>query len=512
MAQQIPYQLDTLGWMQFEYLVQVLLKATLGIGVEAWGGSADHGKDAFCSHELNFPSKHSTNPGPFVFQAKFITNANSTGANYEPELRAAIKKEASLILSRIQNGRWPQVPRHYALFTNAPLTASARDSVIAVLSASLPDTTVTISGAVDLCALIDGNIEVARTFPQILSLRNLTELLRDVVRNDSLQRSDGAIREAESLTHVFVPTAAYSRAWQVAGKHNFVVLEGQPEMGKTAIAWMMAAVQLAHKWEAIDCDFPNEFFKNYSEDRKQIFVADDAFGTTEYDTTRAPEWGRQLHKVLPKLNRTHWLVWTTRTHILRKALEEMPLQGKAQQFPKPAEVTVNAAACTREERAMMLYRHAKSGLLQDAAKTLVKKYVASLIDNPHFTPERIKNFVSLRLPSLAEQLSAGDISADAVADEVREAIENPTERMQKAFNKLATREKWLLISLVDCDRGTALDATEQPSSSAVKTSERCTRSAEAISSSAYMRPMSRKGAEEAPLAATASFAIQSRHA
>ncbi len=83
MSRPIPYQLDTLGWMQFEYLVQVLLKSELGIGVESWGGSADHGKDAYCKTELNFPSRHLTNPGPFVFQAEFVNGANAAGAAFE---------------------------------------------------------------------------------------------------------------------------------------------------------------------------------------------------------------------------------------------------------------------------------------------------------------------------------------------------------------------------------------------------------------------------------------------
>jgi hypothetical protein len=81
MAQTISYNLDSLGWMQFESLIQVLLKSELGLGLELWGGSADHGKDAYCAHELNFPSRHTTNPGPFVFQVKFIAGANAAGSD-----------------------------------------------------------------------------------------------------------------------------------------------------------------------------------------------------------------------------------------------------------------------------------------------------------------------------------------------------------------------------------------------------------------------------------------------
>src|SRR5580658_288583 len=101
MAQTISYNLDSLGWMQFESLIQVLLKSELGLGLELWGGSADHGKDAYCAHELNFPSRHTTNPGPFVFQVKFIAGANAAGADFESSLIGAVKKEIALIDNRL---------------------------------------------------------------------------------------------------------------------------------------------------------------------------------------------------------------------------------------------------------------------------------------------------------------------------------------------------------------------------------------------------------------------------
>lgn len=458
---QLAYQLDSLGWMQFEYLVQVLLKAELGVGVEVWGGSADHGKDAFCNFELNFPNKHVTNPGPFVFQAKFISNANSAAAKFENELLAATKKEADLIAERLRNSRWSAAPRYYSLFTNAPVTAGGRANLCETLSVALPNASITIQGAQDICALLDVNMQVVRVFPQILSLRNLTELLENVVRNESIQRSDGAIREAESLAGVFVPTKAYDRTWEILNKHNFVVLEGPPEMGKTAIAWMVAAAQLTQKWEAIDCDSPSDFFKNFIDSKDQIFVADDAFGSTEYDITRGTDWGRSLHKILPKLNNRHWLVWTSRMHILQVALQEMNLQGKAGIFPKPAEVIVNASKLDREEKALILYRHARAASLEEGAKSIIRKNANGVISNYYFTPERIKRFVSESLPELTKSLESGSISQEDLEREINSAIENPTTRMRKAFAKLDETQKWLLIALLDCGRSPDLAELEQ---------------------------------------------------
>ena len=49
----IRYNLDDLGWYQFEWLVQSLLKSEIGLAVESWGQRGDHGKDAYAHGQLH---------------------------------------------------------------------------------------------------------------------------------------------------------------------------------------------------------------------------------------------------------------------------------------------------------------------------------------------------------------------------------------------------------------------------------------------------------------------------
>jgi len=459
MAQTISYNLDSLGWMQFESLIQVLLKAELGMGVELWGGSADHGRDAYCPSELNFPNRHTTNPGPFVFQAKFIASANATGADFETSLLGGVRKEATLIQNRVEAGKW-KAPQHYCLLTNAPLTVNHRETIVSTLKPILGECVISIQGATDICALLDLNITVARSFPQVLSLRNLFELLDQVVRNEIVQRTDAVIREAEALAGVFVPTKAFDEAWDVLEKHNFVVLEGAPEMGKTAIAWIIAAVMLARKWQAVDCDKPGDFFAAYSEQREQVFIADDAFGTTEYDVNRGSEWGRQLHKVIPKLNKRHWLIWTSRMTILQQALQEMSLQGSASKFPDHKEILVKASKLEDSERALMLYRHSRAAELSDGSKNIVRSHAKEIVGSPHFTPERIRRFVREALPDLEHEFDQGNFTETQLSNAIKDAIENPTERMRKAYRQLQEIHRSVLIAMLDCERSPGIKELE----------------------------------------------------
>ena len=75
--------------------VQALLKAQLGMGVEAWGGHCDHGRDAYFAESLAYPTKGVREAGPFLFQVKFVENANAAGARPAKAILNAIRKGSS---------------------------------------------------------------------------------------------------------------------------------------------------------------------------------------------------------------------------------------------------------------------------------------------------------------------------------------------------------------------------------------------------------------------------------
>lgn len=76
------YDIDRLGWFEFEQLTQTLLKIRLGCGVEAWGGQGDWGRDAYFDGALCYPTLRKTR-ATFLFQCKFVEAANAAGAKPE---------------------------------------------------------------------------------------------------------------------------------------------------------------------------------------------------------------------------------------------------------------------------------------------------------------------------------------------------------------------------------------------------------------------------------------------
>ncbi len=147
---------------------------------------------------------------------------------------------------------------------------------------------VRVLGRTEIGHRLDARPELRRALPSVLGLRGLAELIDpDVAARSSLDRE-----AATELATVFVPTRAYRRALGVLESYRFAVLTGPPEMGKTAIARMIALAQLTDGREAHECNRPQEILQVFDATRPQVFVADDAFGSTEYRPDAAERFGR----------------------------------------------------------------------------------------------------------------------------------------------------------------------------------------------------------------------------
>lgn len=442
------YRLDDLGPYQFEKLTQSALKATVGLGVESWGNRGDWGRDAYAPGPLRFPDPSVPTDGPFIFQTKFIEGANAAGSRPNAALLSSASKEVARILERKTRRTWVE-PTHFTFISNSLTDAKTREKLRAIFSDTLPSAAIHIWGGDDVCDILDRRSGIARSFPQLLSIRDLDELIRFALNTESRARSDTALQLANELVPVFAATSSYDRAWKVLRKHHFAVLEGPPEVGKSAIAWMVGLTQAAQGWETIVCRTPDVFFQTIDSNQSQVFIADDAFGRTEYDPTRTSRWEADLDLLLHRLDRRHWLIWTSRKHILERACEKMDAQGKARSFPDPGAVLVDVSELSIEERALILFRHAKSAALEKLGKGLIRKYAAQIIEDPEFTPERIRRFVHEGLPQIVLESNSDKITGAQIKLAIREALRNPTKQMRVTFEKLPPAYKWFLVGLLE---------------------------------------------------------------
>lgn len=438
------YRLDLLGWYQFERLCQTLLTVPYGVAIEAWGGSRDWGRDAYSEGPLRFPRPDHEERGPFLFQAKFVSSAAEKGDRAVTQLKGMLRSEAEKLKGLAAEGDWV-MPRHYVVMTNVNVGSSKRSDVTDIIATALPKARVHLLHEPQIETMLDGAPGVRLSFPQILSLRDLGAVIEEVVNRDIANRADALLNHAQELAAAFIPTRSHHRAVETVRRHGFVVLTGPPEMGKTSIARMIALAQASERWDVVNCAGPRDFDRAYRKDERQVFVADDAFGSTEYRPTIAEDWARALPDILPRVGGRHWLIWTSRSAPLQEGLRKLHLQGRAEGFPDPAKVIVQASDLSTPEKAMMLYRHARAAELSAEARCLVRAHAHRIVDHPHFTPLRVRRFVRTRL----EDLAANGATPADVTRAVEEELAEPTLAMAQSFGALGAPAKDLLISLLD---------------------------------------------------------------
>lgn len=377
--------LEELGWLQFERLCELVLEADAGVDPMRWEGSADERREVVCDEPIEL-----------------------NGRSLRPP-----------VLVRCM---WMR---------DAPVEAPAPRFESVVTFANRPYEGDVVYGEQELFDAIRRLPALRMKLPSILSL--------DAAPPDSeaLERSTIDIEATRELAKVFVPTPAWQRAVAILKAHNFLVLTGPPEMGKTAIARMLGLALLTEGWEVHECTRPDEVERCFDRSRPQLFIADDAFGSTEYRADSAERWAANLDRILSATDDHHWLVWTSRPAPLRAALRRLHRERGAERFPQPAAVQVDASALGPEEKTLILFRHARAARLSDAQRSSVLVNGPAIVEHPHFTPERIRRFIARGAPS-------GGIERE---------LAEPTEAMAASYRALEPEHRALLLAMLDSPPG-----------------------------------------------------------
>jgi hypothetical protein len=428
-----PYRLDQLGWLQFERLCGLVLEREAGLTDLTWQGRGDSGRVALVESDVTLGQPAVRLTGPLAVAVVWVRH-DPPGPHQLANLFAgalAVPSELGFWFERV------------LVLTNLDGQAAQRSLAQRFRQVSR----FVVLGASELGESLDRHPELRAAMPSLLGLRDLDPLLTADVR----ERSTLDVASARELARVFWATRAYERARVVLGRHRFVVLTGPPEMGKTAIARMLALAQLTEGWEAYECTTPDQVWKAFDRDRAQVFVADDAFGSTEYRADSAELWARDLGRMLDGLDDRHWLIWTSRTAPLKAGLRRVQRERGSERFPAPGEVLVDANELDLAEKTLILFRHVKNRDADEDTRGLLRSAGVSIVEHPHFTPERIRRFVAERLDELH---SPGDGMGERdVLRIVENELSRPTDAMRNSFRALEEQHRELLIALLDAPAG-----------------------------------------------------------
>jgi conflict system STAND superfamily ATPase len=315
-----------------------------------------------------------------------------------------------------------------------------------VVAERIGDQEVSLIDARALSSVVAKDAQLRLRMPSLLGVCDDESIFPE----QAVERSTADLDAAQELARVFVPTRAHRRALAALERHGFVVLTGPPEMGKTASARMIGLAKLSDGWEFHECIRPDQLWAAFDRDRPQVFVADDAFGSTEYRPEAAERWAVELDRILRAMDGRHWLVWTSRPAPLKAGLRRIQREHGVERFPRPGAVEIDAAALDETEKALILFRHARAAGLPSEPLHGIRAYGWDIVSHEHFTPERIRRFV--RLYAVQNVKSAAD-----VATLVDAGIREPTTAMAASFRALDPVHRAVLVALLDSPVGAVHD-------------------------------------------------------
>lgn len=409
------YDLHVLGWQSFQQLCLTITREILGQTVESFLDSYDGGRDGAFTGTWKVDAQEDLR-GPFVIQCKFTSKP---GHVLNASALADEVEKAKKLISR-------GICESYILMTNAGVTGAGHADIVDLFRGAGAKH-VKIFGSTWINSQIQERKQLRRLVPRLYGLGDLSQILDERAYDQAQAILDSM---GEDLAKVIV-TDAYKRAVEAIDKHSFVLLVGEPAVGKTTIASLLAMAAL-DEWGAstLKISDPGKFQKHWNpHEPSQFFWLDDAFGVTQYEISLAYEWNRVFPNIRAILSKGAKIVLTSRDYIYRRARKEL----KESAFPllNESQVVIDVQDLTPREKQQILYNHLKLGNQPNSFRTEIKPYLDGIASHPRFIPET------------ARRLSDPIFTRDLLIDEhdVYEFVENREQILQDTIQNLDVDSK-----------------------------------------------------------------------
>ncbi len=370
-AQEISYELNTLGWKSFQDLCVTIISDVLGQTVQSFSSVKDGGRDG-AFHGTWKNKTDADMAGTFTVQCKFTSSRDKsiTLSSLKDELRKARR------LAR--NG----LSDNYILMTNYGVSGST-DEKIRKAFLSIPKiNNFVLLGTEWITRKIKESSKLRMLVPRVYGLGDLSQILDERAYNQAQEILESM---REDLKKVVI-TEAYNKSARAIIKHGFVLLLGEPASGKTTIAAALSLGALDN-WSCstIVIRNANDFLSRWNPKEKQYFWVDDAFGTTQYQRSTADEWNRVFPHMKAAIQQGTRILFTSRDYIYRAATLDL----KTHVFPllKDSQVIINVQELSLNERKQILYNHIKFGDQDQSFRQRIKHFLNDVAAGRHFLPE-----------------------------------------------------------------------------------------------------------------------------
>jgi hypothetical protein len=370
------FDLHTLGWRAFQDLCAAVIRTVWGQSAHAFADSNDGGRDgAFYGiwrNQATGEAAQDLPDGPFVLQCKHTKKPGATLS--ESELEEEFAKIPALVADGLCRG--------YALMTNAHVTGRSEVRIRRRLLSTGVEHPLIFDGQW-ICDTIAEHQKLRLFVPRVYGLGDLSQILD----GRAYEQASVLLEAARDQVAAFVITEPYRKAAQALQDHGFVLLLGDPAVGKSVIA-MLLALAAADNWECltIKARTASEVIAHWNPNEPgQFFWVDDAFGAVRHEEQLTQDWTRSMPHINAAIGKGARVVLTSRSYIYQEA---RPLL-KEYAYPRLREqqVIVDVENLTIDERRQILYNHVSGGDQPVEVKKTMKPFLDHAATAKPFRPE-----------------------------------------------------------------------------------------------------------------------------
>ncbi|MFJ7809479.1 hypothetical protein ACIQYQ_01480 [Pseudomonas asiatica] len=391
------YDLHLLGWHNFQQLCTSVASSVLGQTLTTFLEGNDRGRDgAFTGRWA--PQPNELYEGKFVFQCKFTSRRdhNFTLSDVADEL---IK-----VRRLVAEGQCDV----YVLMTNGDWTGESHRKIESAFE-NVGVKHVLLLGSTWICDKIQLNSNLRMTVPRLYGLGDLSQIVDD----RKYKQTKALLTQLPDLSKMVV-TEAYRKSLKALEQHGFVLLVGEPAVGKTTIASLMAICAM-DGWgsQVLKLDMPEQIRDHWNtEEQSQFFWIDDAFGAMQYESGLTQEWNRIMPSLSSMIRAGHRVVLTSRDYIYRSARLDL----KRSSFPllEESQVVIDVHGLSTAEREQILYNHIKLGNQTPEFRADLKAFLPGVVSHSRFAPETARR---LGNKEFTKRLLLDQISIDRFVEE-----------------------------------------------------------------------------------------------